>query len=64
MLNSYVRYEQGKTRKDYYHSYTLNVPNAMWKELGRIGKSKHCPISVLIRSYIENGLARENYYRE
>ena len=62
MLNSYVRYEEGKTAKDYYHPYTFNVPNAMWNELGKIAKEKQCPISALVRSYIEEGLTKENYY--
>lgn len=29
MLNSYVRYEKGKTKKDYYHAYSMQVPKAM-----------------------------------
>lgn len=29
MLNSYVRYEKGKTKKDYYHAYAIHIPNPM-----------------------------------
>ena len=62
MLNSYVRYEKGKTKRDYYHAYSMQIPKAMWKALSSIAAEKHCPISVLIRSYICEGLDRENYY--
>ena len=62
MLNSYVRYENGKTKKDYYHTYAIHIPIPMWNELRRIATSRHCPISMLVRSYIGEGLTKEKYY--
>lgn len=57
--NTYYRYEAGKTKSDYYHSYNLDLPHPFFKEISSMAFKQHKPISALIRGYIQKGLEQD-----
>lgn len=58
--NTYYRYEHGKSKSDYYHTYQLDLPHPFFNEISTMAFKQHKPISSLIRGYIQDGLKRDS----